>query len=93
MYIHVWSLVVLSDLFTYIKFFKYIVLTYSNLVSLTIQTLAHALSVLDEVDMGVELTILLFYPCVFRDRVVCYHCPSSNFCGVHTRVFVLEYIS
>ena len=49
MYIHVWSLVVV----TYIH------------------TLAHALSVLDEVDMDVEfIIILLFYPCVFRDRVV-----------------------
>ena len=48
MYIHVWSLVVV----TYIH------------------TLAHALSVLDKVDMDVELTISLFYTCVFRDRVV-----------------------
>ena len=35
-----------------------------------IYTLAHALSVLDKVDMDVEFIIILFYPCVFRDRVV-----------------------
>ena len=35
-----------------------------------VHTLAHALSVLDKVDMDVEFIIILFYPCVFRDRVV-----------------------
>ena len=35
-----------------------------------IHTLAHALSVPDKVDMDVEFIIILFYPCVFRDRVV-----------------------
>ena len=49
MYIHAWSLVVV----TYIH------------------TLAHALSLLDKVDMDVEfIIILLFYPCVFKDRVI-----------------------
>ena len=47
----------------YIHAWSLVVVTY-------IHTLAHALSVLDEVDMDVELTISLFYTCVFRDRVV-----------------------
>ena len=47
----------------YIHAWSLVVVTY-------IHTLAHALSVLDKVDMDVELTISLFYTCVFRDRVV-----------------------
>ena len=47
----------------YIHAWSLVVVTY-------IHTLAHALSVLDKVNMDVELTISLFYTCVFRDRVV-----------------------
>ena len=47
----------------YIHAWSLVVVTY-------IHTLAHALSVLDKVDMDVEFIIILFYTCVFRDRVV-----------------------